>query len=144
MMSVNADDLASMHATALSCVSVKLEQTSPTAADPAAAAAGMKSRSSATSTKKAWRQRVEVDCVSAAVAASDNNPPPATQPATVHHSPSYSFHLFICFLTPQVAFSALTLLVGRQEGHPACKKVTGGVLAWLSVWIEVQTCVRLS
>jgi len=27
------------------------------------------------------------------------------------------------------AFSALTLLVGRQEGHPACKKLSGGVLA---------------
>jgi len=26
-------------------------------------------------------------------------------------------------------FSALTLLVGRQEGHPACKKLSGGVLA---------------
>jgi len=26
------------------------------------------------------------------------------------------------------AFSALTLLVGRQEGHPACKKQSGGVL----------------
>ena len=34
-----------------------------------------------------------------------------------------------------VAFSALTLLVGRQEGHPApLKKQSGGVLAWLSVW----------
>jgi len=32
------------------------------------------------------------------------------------------------------AFSALTLLVGRQKGHPACKKLSGGVLAWLSVW----------
>ena len=32
------------------------------------------------------------------------------------------------------AFIALTLLVGRQEGHPACKKLSGGVLAWLSVW----------
>jgi len=31
------------------------------------------------------------------------------------------------------------LLVGRQEGHPACKKLTGGVLAWLSVWSKVQT-----
>jgi len=40
-----------------------------------------------------------------------------------------------------VAFSALTLLVGRQEGHPACKKLSGGVLAWLSVWSEVQTCI---
>ena len=39
------------------------------------------------------------------------------------------------------AFSALTLLVGRREGHPACKKLTGGVLAWLCVWSEVQTCV---
>ena len=39
------------------------------------------------------------------------------------------------------AFSALTLLVGRQEGHPACKKSSGGVLAWLSVWSEVQTCI---
>jgi len=32
------------------------------------------------------------------------------------------------------AFSALTLLVGQQEGHLACKKQSGGVLAWLSVW----------
>jgi len=39
------------------------------------------------------------------------------------------------------AFSDLTLLVGRQEGHPACKKLSGGVLAWLSVWSEVQTCI---
>ena len=39
------------------------------------------------------------------------------------------------------AFSALTLLVGQQEGHPACKKLSGGVLAWLSVWSEVQTCI---
>ena len=43
------------------------------------------------------------------------------------------------------AFSALTLLVGRQEGHPACKKLlSGGVLAWLSVWSEMQTCIRPS
>jgi len=42
------------------------------------------------------------------------------------------------------AFSAVTLLVGRQEGHPACKKQSGGVLAWLSVWSEVQTCISLS
>jgi len=26
-----------------------------------------------------------------------------------------------------IAFSALTLLVGRQEGHPACKKYGGMV-----------------
>ena len=40
-----------------------------------------------------------------------------------------------------LSFSALTLLVGRQEGHPACKKLSGGVLAWLSVWSEVKTCI---
>jgi len=39
------------------------------------------------------------------------------------------------------AFRALTLLVGRQEGRLACKKLSGGVLAWLSVWSEVQTCI---
>jgi len=40
-----------------------------------------------------------------------------------------------------LAFSALTLLVGRQEGHPACRNLSGGMLAWLSVWSEVQTCI---
>ena len=39
------------------------------------------------------------------------------------------------------AFSALTLLVGRQEGHPACKKLELWGVAWLSVWSEVQTCM---
>jgi len=43
-----------------------------------------------------------------------------------------------------VAFSALTLLVGWQEGHPACEKLSGEVLAWLSVWSEVQTCIWTS
>ena len=33
---------------------------------------------------------------------------------------------------PCFAFSALMLLVGRQEGHLACKKLSGGMLAWLS------------
>ena len=33
-----------------------------------------------------------------------------------------------------VTISALTLLVGRQEGHLACKNLSGGVLVWLSVW----------
>ena len=42
------------------------------------------------------------------------------------------------------AFSALTLLVGWQEGHPACKKLSGGVLAWLTVWSQVQTCIQPS
>jgi len=37
-----------------------------------------------------------------------------------------------------LAFSALTLLVGRQEEQPACKNLSDEVLAWLPVWSEVQ------
>jgi len=37
----------------------------------------------------------------------------------------------------EAAISALTLLVGRQEVHPACEKLSDEVLAWLSVWSEV-------
>jgi len=46
-------------------------------------------------------------------------------------------------LMPSVlyAFSAVKLLAGWQEGHPASKKLSGGMLAWLSVWSEVQTCI---
>jgi len=42
----------------------------------------------------------------------------------------------VCLLG-SVSFSALTLLVGRQEEHPACKN-NAEVLVWLSVWSEVQ------
>jgi len=37
-----------------------------------------------------------------------------------------------------LAFSAFTLLVGHQEEHPACKKLSDEVLALLAVWSEVQ------
>jgi len=40
------------------------------------------------------------------------------------------------------AFRALSLLVGRQEGHPACKKLSGEVFAWLSVCSR-PTCNKL-
>ena len=50
----------------------------------------------------------------------------------------------ISYLAEPSAFSALTLLVGWQEEQPACKKLSGGVLTWLSVWSEVQTCIRPS
>ena len=36
------------------------------------------------------------------------------------------------------------LLVGRLEGHLACKKLTGEVLAWLSIWSEVQMPLLLT
>jgi len=37
---------------------------------------------------------------------------------------------FIGISVMTYAFNALTLLVGRQEGHPACKKLSGEVLVW--------------
>jgi len=40
-----------------------------------------------------------------------------------------------------VAFSALTLLVGRQEGHPACKKLECWGAGVVSVWSKVQICI---
>jgi len=46
---------------------------------------------------------------------------------------------FFCF-----AFSALTLLVWRQEEHPVCKKLNDEVLLWLSVWSKVQIVCMLS
>ena len=48
---------------------------------------------------------------------------------------------FVSVLLIFSAFSALTLLVGRQKGHQACKKLSGEVLACLSVWSKVQTCI---
>jgi len=39
-------------------------------------------------------------------------------------------YIFLLLLQ-QTAFSGLMLLVGQQEGHRACKKLSGGVLAWL-------------
>ena len=55
------------------------------------------------------------------------------------------FAKFLCMSCVAVTvFSALTLLVGCQEEHPACK-MSDEVLAWLSVWSKVQmTCVLSS
>ena len=54
----------------------------------------------------------------------------------------FTFSGFTSYFTVSLyAFSALTLLVGWQDGHPACKKLSGGVLAWFSVWSEMQTCI---
>ena len=59
----------------------------------------------------------------------------------ISYSSPVSFFFAFSLLISSLAFSALTLLVRRQEGHTACKKLSGGVLAWLSVWSEVQTCI---
>jgi len=51
------------------------------------------------------------------------------------------FHLNNKWSTIFLYDNTLTLLVGRQEGHPACKKLSGGVLVWLSVWSKVLACI---
>ena len=50
----------------------------------------------------------------------------------VHAISSCNRCIRFCLLRPRFAFSALTLLVGRQEGHPACKKM-GGWWRWALV-----------
>jgi len=47
-------------------------------------------------------------------------------------------HFYDSLLRFWFAFVALTLLVGRQEEHLACKRLSDEVLAWLCVCIEVQ------
>ena len=42
-----------------------------------------------------------------------------------------SIDTFAVFYTVFSSFSVLTQLVGCQEGQPVCKKLSGGVLAWL-------------
>ena len=53
--------------------------------------------------------------------------------AGIHCSKLYLMYTLVF----SIAFAALTLLVGRQEEHLACKKAEW----WLSVWSEVQTCI---
>ena len=36
------------------------------------------------------------------------------------------------------------LLVGWQEGHPAYKKLIGGMLAWLSVWVRCTADLHMA
>jgi len=45
------------------------------------------------------------------------------------------------YLSKTIAFIALTLLVGRLEAHLACSKLSGGMLAWLCVWVKAQICI---
>jgi len=49
--------------------------------------------------------------------------------------------LFSAAFSAAAAFSALTLLVGRQEWHSAGKKLSGGMVVQLCVWIKVQICI---
>ena len=54
----------------------------------------------------------------------------------------YRYMSLFCF--ERIAFNALTLLVGHQEEHLACKKLSDEVLVLLSAWSEVQIVCILS
>jgi len=81
---------------------------------------------------------------------SDLNPGPSapesstltTQLPSQHlHNTNWPSSVIQLLVFRRLQCTALTLLVARQEGHPACKKLNGGVLVWLSVWSKVQTCM---
>jgi len=59
----------------------------------------------------------------------------------IHHSKQYGSLLGGCISLQSTYKVSGCLLVGWQEGHRACKKLSGGVLAWLPVWSKVQTCI---
>ena len=81
-----------------------------------------------------------VNCLlSYALLETDTMPPPRHSIIDVYSL--YYYYYYMAVPDSYLAFSALTLLVGRQEGHPACKKLSGEVLAWLSVRSKVQICM---
>jgi len=51
--------------------------------------------------------------------------------------------LQVISITVDLAFHALTLLVGQLEGHPVCKKLSGGVLAWLDAELHMTQLMPL-
>jgi len=53
--------------------------------------------------------------------------------------PGWTLRVYLALLN---AFSALTLLVGRQEGHPACKKY-GGCWKWALVGLDGVASSRM-
>jgi len=50
---------------------------------------------------------------------------------------TFGFFSTVQLILQLIAFSALMLLVGQQEGHPACKKQSSGVLVWLLYFSHV-------
>ena len=40
-----------------------------------------------------------------------------------------------------ISLQCLDTVGGAAPRHPACKKLSGELLAWLSVWSEVQACI---
>ena len=51
------------------------------------------------------------------------------------------FILSLYFYVVLLCFQCFDAVNWQQEGHLACKKLSGGVLAWSYVWGEVQICI---
>ena len=69
----------------------------------------------------------------------------ATVYCNQYHSPLCTIYTPIAFvLASRINFYGLQCFdaVGWAAGRAsACKKMSGGVLAWLSVWSVMQTCI---
>jgi len=57
----------------------------------------------------------------------------------------HTYYWFSCQYSRRTwfPFSVLTLLVGRREGHPACKKLDVGLLV-VMIWLELWTAYSSS
>jgi len=53
----------------------------------------------------------------------------------------YHRHRFMASVLVSVPSVLWRCWFGNRKGYPGGKKLSGGVLAWLSVWSEVQTCI---
>ena len=56
---------------------------------------------------------------------------------------TYMHIIYSIFIILSKTFSALTLLVGWQEGHPACKKFGVGLLV-VTIWLELYATYSTS
>ena len=61
-----------------------------------------------------------------------------------HYFGLSSFSEFVCFIGCLVPSVLWCCWLGGRKGIRPVKKLSGGVLAWLSVWSEVQNCIWLS
>jgi len=59
----------------------------------------------------------------------------------MHIYNEYEYYITQHYITHYINTLYNTLLVGQQEWDPACKKLSGEVLAWLPVWSKLQTCI---
>ena len=66
-------------------------------------------------------------------------PADESRPAGYRFCCCFLFYVLIRFLS--VPSVLLRCWLGGRKGIRRVKKLSGGVLAWLSVWSEVQTCI---